>query len=88
MNKITPVAAWFYLIVATLLEAALANKALSLSTTYTNIAIGVLAASQVAIVGAIFLGLKYEPRAVVGIAVASLFFAVLAVVLALGSLGH
>jgi len=88
MNKMTPVAAWSYLVIATLLEAALANKVLSLNTTYANIAIGVLAASQVATVGAIYLGLKYEPRAVVGIAVASLFFAVLAVVLALGSLGH
>jgi len=88
MNKITPFAAWSYLVITTLLEAALANKVLSLSTTYANIAIGVLAASQVATVGAIYLGLKYEPRAVVGIAVASLFFAVLAVVLALGSLGH
>ena len=88
MNKITPIAAWSYLVVATLLEATLANKVLSLSITFTNIAIALLAASQVATVGAIYLGLKYEPRAVVGIAVASLFFAVLAVVLALGSLGH
>ena len=59
MNKITPVAAWSYLVIATLLEAALANKVLSLNTTYTDIAIGVLAASQVATVGAIYLGLKY-----------------------------
>jgi hypothetical protein len=36
----------------------------------------------------VFLRLKYEPRGIVGIAAASLFFAVLAVVLALGSIGH
>ena len=88
MNKITPIAVWSYLVVSTLLEATLANKVVSVSSTYANIAIGVLTASQVGTVGAIYLGLKYEPRAVVGIAVASLFFAVLAVVLALGSLGH
>ena len=71
-----------------MLEAAIANKALSLTATYTDIAIGLLVATQIATMGAIYLGLKYEPRSVVGIAVASLFFAVLAVVLALGSLGH
>ena len=88
MNSATPIAVWSYLVVATLLEWALAKNFLSLSTIYTNIVLAVLAASQILIVALVFLRLKYEPRGIVGIAAASLFFAVLAVVLALGSIGH
>ena len=44
--------------------------------------------SQILSVAMVFLRLKYEPRGIVGLAAASLFFAVLAVVLALGSIGH
>jgi heme/copper-type cytochrome/quinol oxidase subunit 4 len=88
MNSTTPIAVWSYLVVATLLEWALAKNFLSLSTIYTNIVLAVLAASQILIVALVFLRLKYEPRGIVGIAAASLFFAVLAVVLALGSIGH
>ena len=88
MNNTTPVAVWSYLIVATVLEWALAKNLLSLTTTYTNIIIAVLAASQILAVAMVFLRLKYEPHGVVGIAAASVFFAVLAVVLALGSIGH
>lgn len=88
MNSTTPIAVWSYLVVATLLEWALAKNLLSLSTIYTNIVIAVLAASQILAVATIFLRLKYEPRGIVGLAAASLFFAVLAVVLALGSIGH
>ncbi len=88
MNSAIPIAVWSYLVAATLLEWALAKNFLSLTTIYTNIAIAVLAASQIFSVAMVFLRLKYEPRGVVGIAAASLFFAVLAVVLALGSIGH
>ncbi len=88
MNNTTPIAVWSYLIVATVLEWALAKNLLSLTTTYTNIIIAVLAASQILAVAMVFLRLKYEPHGVVGIAAASVFFAVLAVVLALGSIGH
>jgi len=88
MNNTTPVAVWSYLIVATVLEWALAKNLLSLTSIYTNIVIAVLAASQILAVAMVFLRLKYEPPGVVGIAAASVFFAVLAVVLALGSIGH
>src|SRR5947209_20123261 len=88
MNNTTPIAVWSYLVVATLFEWALAKSFLSLSTIYTNIVIAALAASQILTVALVFLRLKYEPRGIVGIAAASLFFAVLAVVLALGSIGH
>ena len=88
MNNTAPIAVWSYLVVAALLEWALAKNLLSLGTIYTNIVIAVLAASQILAVAMVFLRLKYEPRGIVGIAAASLFFAVLAVVLALGSIGH
>ncbi len=88
MNNTAPIAVWSYLIVATVLEWALAKNILSLTTIYTNIVIAVLAASQILAVAMVFLRLKYEPWGVVGIAAASVFFAVLAVVLALGSIGH
>ncbi len=88
MNSTTSIAVWSYLVVATLLEWALAKNFLSLSAIYTNIVIAVLAASQILTVAMVYLRLKYEPRGIVGIAAASLFFAVLAVVLALGSIGH
>ena len=88
LKNTTPIAVWSYLVVATLLEWALAKSVLNLTTIYANIAIGLLAASQIFAVATIFLRLKYEPRGVVGIAAASVFFAVLAVVLALGSIGH
>jgi len=88
MQNTTPIAIWSYLVVATLLEWALARNLLSLATIYANIAIAVLAASQILAVAMVFLRLKYEPRGIVGIAAASLFFAVLAVVLTLGSIGH
>ena len=88
MNSATPIAVWSYLVVATLLEWALAKNFLNLSTIYTNVVIAALAASQILAVAMVFLRLKYEPRGIVGIAAASLFFAVLAVVLALGSIGH
>ena len=87
-NTTTPVAVWSYLVVATLLEWALAKNFLSTNTIYSNVVIAILAASQILAVAMIFLRLKYEPRGIVGIAAASLFFAVLAVVLALGSIGH
>jgi len=82
MNNTTPIAVWSYLVVATLFEWALAKNFLSPTTVYTN------AASQILAVAMVFLRLKYEPRGIVGLAAASLFFAVLAVVLALGSIGH
>ena len=88
MSNTTPIAVWSYLIIATLMEWALAKNILTLDLLYTNIAIGVLAASQILTIASVFLRLKYEPRGVVGIAAASVFFAVLAVVLALGSIGH
>ena len=88
MNNTAPIAVWSYLVVAALLEWAFAKNLLSLGTIYTNIVIAVLAASQILAVAMVFLRLKYEPRGIVGIAAASLFFAVLAVVLALGSIGH
>ena len=88
MNSTTPMAVWSYLVVATLLEWALAKNFLGLGTIYTNVGIAVLTASQITTVAAVFLRLKYEPRSVVGIAGASLFFAVLAVILALGSIEH
>lgn len=88
MSKATPIAVWSYLMIATLLEAVLAKNFFSLGTIYTNVTIAILAASEIAAVGAVFLRLKYEPRSVLGLAGASIFFAVLAVVLALGSLGH
>ncbi len=88
MQNTTPIAIWSYLVVATLLEWALARNLLSLATIYANIAIAVLAASQILAVATVFLRLKYESRGIVGIAAASVFFAVLAVVLALGSIGH
>ncbi|OLB46620.1 hypothetical protein AUH73_07010 [archaeon 13_1_40CM_4_53_4] len=88
MQNTTPIAVWSYLVAASLLEWALAKNLLSLTTIYANIAIAALAASQILAVAMVFLRLKYEPRGIVGIAAASLFFAVLAVVLALGSIGH
>ncbi len=88
MQNTTPIAVWSYLVVATLLEWVLAKNLPSLGTIYTNIVIAALAASQILAVAMVFLRLKYEPRGIVGIAAASLFFAVLAVVLALGSIGH
>ena len=88
MNNTTPIAVWSYLVVAILFEWALAKNFLSLSTIYSNILIAALAASQILTVAMVFLRLKYEPRGIVSIAAASLFFAVLAVVLALGSIGH
>jgi len=88
MNNTTPIAVWSYLVVAALFEWALAKNFLSPTTTYTNIVIAALAASQILAVSMVFLRLKYEPRGIVGLAAASLFFAVLAVVLALGSIGH
>lgn len=88
MKGITPIVAWSYLVATILVEAALANNFFALGTTYSNIAIAILISSQIATMGAVFLRLKYEPRSVVGIAAVSLFFAVLAVVLALGSIGH
>jgi len=88
MQNTTPIAVWSYLVAASLLEWALAKNLLSLTTIYMNIVIAALAASQILAVAMVFLRLKYEPRGIVGIAGASLFFAVLAVVLALGSIGH
>ena len=88
MNSTTPIAVYSYLVVATILEWALAKNFLSLTAIYSNIVIAVLAASQILAVAMVFLRLKYEPRGIIGIAAASLFFAVLAVVLALGSIGH
>src|SRR5207249_11852585 len=88
MTNTTPIAVWSYLVVATLFEWALAKNFLSPTTIYTNIVIAALAASQILAVAMVFLRLKYEPRGIVGIAAASIFFAVLAVVLAFGSIGH
>ncbi len=88
MNNTAPIAVWSYLVVAALLEWAFAKNLLSLGMIYTNIVIAALAASQILAVAMVFLRLKYEPRGIVGIAAASLFFAVLAVVLTLGSIGH
>jgi len=88
MNNTTPIAVWSYIVVATLFEWALAKNFLSPTTIYTNIVIASLAATQILAVAMVFLRLKYEPRGIVGLAAASLFFAVLAVVLALGSIGH
>ena len=45
MNNTAPIAVWSYLVVASLLEWALAKNLLSLGTIYTNIVIAALAAS-------------------------------------------
>jgi hypothetical protein len=88
MKNTAALAVWSYLVVATLLEWALARDFFTMGSFYTNVVIAFLVASQITTVATIFLRLKYEPRSVVGLAGASLFFAVLAVVLALGSIGH
>jgi hypothetical protein len=86
---ITPLAAWAYLVAATLAEMALASNYFPLkNATYTNSIIAVLAATQVFAVSLVYLRLKYETRGVLAVAGASLFFSVLAVVLFLASLGH
>ena len=62
MNNAAPIVVWSYLVVAALMEWALAKNLLSLGTIYTNIVIAVLAASQILAVAMVFLRLKYEPR--------------------------
>jgi hypothetical protein len=87
-GRTAPLAAWAYLIVTTIAEMAIANNYIHLTGIYDPITIGVLVATQVIAMGTIFLRLKYEPRSIVGVAGASIFFAVLAVVLFIASLGH
>ena len=88
-TMITPLAAWVYLVAATLVEMALANNYFPLkNATYANSIIAVLAATQVFAVSLVYLRLKYETKGVLAVAGASLFFSVLAVVLFLASLGH
>jgi len=88
MNKATPPAVWAYLVIATLAEAFLATSLTGLAANTLVVVILVLAATEVGAIGAVFMHLKYEPRAVVGIAAASIFFAVLAVALFLASISH
>ena len=84
-----PLAAWAYLVAATLVEMALTNNYFPLkNVTYSRSIIAVLAATEVFAVSLVYLRLKYETRGVLAIAGASLFFSVLAVVLFLASLGH
>ena len=86
LRKTAPIATWLYLVVTIIIELYLATT--YIGTTYGDASIGVLAASQVFAVALVYLRLKYETRSIVGVALASLFFAVLAVVLFLASLGH
>ena len=88
MNKTTPVAIWAYLVIATLAQASLATTSLGLTSSIVIVLILLLGATEVGGVAAVFMHLKYEPRSVVAIAAASIFFAVLAVVLFLASIGH
>lgn len=89
MNRITPIAVWTYLVLATLAEASLVSNPLSLGQNLVVAIIFVLAATQVGALASVYMHLKYEPRPVVGIAAASIFFAVLAVALFLASIsGH
>jgi hypothetical protein len=87
-SRIAPVAAWAYLVVTTIAEMAIAENYIHLTGFYNPGVIGALVASQVIAMSAIFLRLKYESKSIVGLAGASIFFALLAVVLFLASLGH
>jgi hypothetical protein len=87
-SRTAPLAAWAYLIVTTIAEMAIANKYIPLSGVYNPGVIAALVATQVVAMGAIFLRLKYESKSIVAIAGASIFFAVLAAVLFIASLGH
>jgi heme/copper-type cytochrome/quinol oxidase subunit 4 len=88
MNRITPIAVWAYLVIATIIEAMLVNNPAGLGPALATTTILVLAATQVGGIAAVNMHLKDEPRSVVGVAGASIFFAVLAVVLFLASIGH
>lgn len=88
MTKTAPLAIWTYLVVATLSEAYLVSNPVGLGQSLLIALVLVLAATQVGAVASVYMHLRYEPRAVVGIAAASIFFAVLAVALFLASIGH
>ena len=88
MNKTAPLAIWTYLVVATLSEAYLVSNPVGVGQSLLITLVLVLAATQVGAVASVYMHLRYEPRPVVGIAVASIFFAVLAVALFLASIGH
>jgi hypothetical protein len=87
-GKMAPLVAWAYLVVTTIAEMAIASNYIHLTGVYDTGVIAVLVGSQVLAMSAIFLRLKYESKSIVGIAGASIFFALLAVVLFLASLGH
>jgi hypothetical protein len=87
-SRTAPLVAWAYLIVTTIAEMAIANNFIHINGIYNPVLIAALVTTQVIAMGAIFLRLKYEPRSIVGVAGASIFFAVLAVVLFIASLGH
>jgi cytochrome c oxidase subunit IV len=81
-------AVWTYLVVATVAEAYLVSNAVGLGQGLLVALVLALAATQVGAVASVYMHLRYEPRPVVGIAAASIFFAVLAVALFLASIGH
>lgn len=88
MNKATPVAIWAYLVIATLVQVSLATLSLGFTSVLIIVLVLGLGATEVGGIAAVFMHLKYEPKSVVAIAAASIFFAVLAVVLFLGSISH
>ncbi len=88
MARTAPVAVWSYLVIATLLEAALVTNLSSLGVLIVDAIVLLLAAGEIFSIGFVYMHLKWEPRSLVGVAVISVFFAVLAVSLSLASLGH
>ncbi len=88
MNKATPLAVWSYLVAATLVQVSLATLSTGLASAVVFVMILGLGATEIGGIAAVFMHLRWEPKSVVAIAAASVFFAVLAVVLFLGSIGH
>ncbi len=88
MNKATPLAIWAYLVAAALVQVSLATLSIGLASAVVIVMILGLGATEIGGIAAVFMHLRWEPKSVVAIAAASVFFAVLAVVLFLGSIGH
>ena len=81
--KTNPVLIWAYLVVVTMVEVLM----VSLNVPFSTIAVIILAFSEAALIVMFGLQIWFEKPFII-LAVASVFFAALAIVLSLGSIGH
>jgi len=84
--KLTPLAVWGYVVAVTIVQMVLVSYQ-SLSSSFLNPVIIVLAFSEAALIVMFGLQIWYEKPFII-LAVASAFFTALAITLALGSIAH